>query len=100
MISTMDKSPIAVPVHRRDANYEKICLPLGCLAVQGRDGSTHLTSQELACLRLIATNHSYKEAAIALGISPRSVETYMNRIKVHTGFLSRTEIAQLLLKCP
>jgi DNA-binding CsgD family transcriptional regulator len=99
LIDVMDENPIAVPEHRRDANYEKICLPQGRFVVQGKDGSTHLTSQDLACLRLIAMSYSYKQVAIALGISPRSVETYVNRIKVRTGFSSRKEIEQLLTMC-
>jgi DNA-binding CsgD family transcriptional regulator len=94
-IQLMDKNPISLPCTARDVNYEKICLSSGKIKVR----ETYITAQELACLRLLSTGFSYKEIGWQLNISMRTVETYIQRIKIRTGCINRRELLQLLQTC-
>ncbi len=100
LIKLMNKHPIALAPHARDVNYEKICLPQGKIFVQGKNGPTYITAQELACLRLLSSGFAYKEIAHQLNISTRTVETYLQRIKLRTHFSTTRELLRLLLACP
>lgn len=92
LIALMNKNPLVLPKAYRDVNYESICLAHGKITVNGKYGMTHVTAQELACLRLLVQGMTYKKIAQILGISARTVETYLLRVKLRTGFSSRTEI--------
>ncbi|MCC5014032.1 MULTISPECIES: helix-turn-helix transcriptional regulator [unclassified Legionella] len=99
LITLINNNKIILPSSYRDVNYQKICLTKGRITVTGKEGLTYITSQELACLRLLLQGASYKEAAKLLHLSSRTVETYIDRIKQRTGFFSRSEIERALL-CP
>jgi DNA-binding CsgD family transcriptional regulator len=96
LVQTMHQNPITVPLRQRDMNCEKICLGNAKLKVKGRRGYTHITVQELACLRLLSLGRSYKEIAKQLDVSPRTVETYIYRIKLRTDFYTLQELIELL----
>jgi DNA-binding CsgD family transcriptional regulator len=99
LIALMNKHPIVLPAAYRDINYENICLTKGKVIVAGKYEETHITTQELACLRLFIQGESYKKIAQALDISPRTVETYIARMRLRTGFFSRTEFERMLTMC-
>lgn len=64
-----------------------------------RDKSKHevpLSEMEFRCLEKISFNKTIKEAARELGLSPRTVETYLNRIRAKTGARSKAELGLLL----
>lgn len=84
LLDLMNKNPIALPEAYRDINYKKICLPNGKLNFLGKEGMTYITNQELACIRLLFQGATYKVIAQQLEISPRSVETYMQRVQHRT----------------
>jgi DNA-binding CsgD family transcriptional regulator len=96
LIELMNKNPIALPEAYRDVNYKNICLTKGKIIVRGKSGSTYITAQELACLRLLFQGASYKEIAQSLDISPRTVETYFLRVKQRTGLSSHVEIERTM----
>jgi len=96
LIELMNKNPIILPAAYRDVNYENICLSKGKIRVIGKHGETHLTPQELACLRLFIQGAPHKKIAHELDISSRTVETYLLRAKQRTGHTSRLEMANLL----
>lgn len=96
LLSTMNKDKIALPKVHRDENYQKICLNSEQIKIKGRNGITHVTSQEMACIRLLCSGLSQKEVAQILDISPRSVETYLYRARIRTGF-SLAEIKALMV---
>ena len=96
LIKVMDDNPILLPEPYRDINYQKICLTQGKFAVLGKEGMTYITAQELACLRLFVKGMSYKYIALILGISHRTVETYLQRVKQRTKCSSRTELEQII----
>jgi DNA-binding CsgD family transcriptional regulator len=97
LLETINKNPIALPEPYRDANYQSMCLTQGKVVVKGREGLTHITAQELACLRLLMQGASHKNIAKELVVSPRTVETYLHRVKIRTGFSSRHELERMML---
>jgi DNA-binding CsgD family transcriptional regulator len=96
LIKIMDDNPILLPEPCRDINYQKICLTQGKIAVLGKEGMTYITVQELACSRLFVKGMSYKNIALILEISHRTVETYLQRVKQRTKCFSRTELEQII----
>jgi DNA-binding CsgD family transcriptional regulator len=100
LIAFITRNPVALPEANRDVNYKKMCLPQGRIEVQGRQGNTYITAQELACLRLWFQGALQKEIAFSLELSTRTVETYLLRIKARTGFASRAALERMLSLCP
>lgn len=96
LIALMNKNPIVLPDTYRDVNYKKICLTKGKITVAGKYGATHITAQELACLRLFIQGVSHKKIAQELEISSRTIETYMMRVKQRTGLSTRAEIERMM----
>lgn len=99
LIELICKNPISLPEPYRDINYQNICLTNGKVNVLGKYGQTYITTQELACLRLLVQGAAHKKIAQLLDISPRTVETYILRIKHRTGYSSRSEIERMLTLC-
>lgn len=100
LITLMNENRILLPQAYRDVNYEKLCLTNGRVNLYGKHSMTYVAAQELAYLRIWLQDASYKEIARLLELSPRTVETYIDRIKQRTGFASRFEIEQALALCP
>ncbi len=96
LITLMDKHRIALPTPYRDKNYQEICISSGKIPVLGKYSETYITTQELACLKWLLQRLSYKEIARILHISPRTVETYIHRIKERTGYASHAELQTLI----
>lgn len=57
-----------------------------------------LSERELEIFRRIAVGESVKEVGNALGISPKTVSTYLSRIREKTGMTSPVEMARYALK--
>lgn len=49
-----------------------------------------LTSRQLDVLRMVATGMQYKEIALALGVSEKTIRTHLTDIYRKTGFHSNT----------
>jgi DNA-binding CsgD family transcriptional regulator len=62
------------------------------LEVKTSNGIIKLTSMEIKCLQSIAKYYSFKEIANNFNISPRTVETYLNRIKAKIGYNLKSDI--------
>jgi DNA-binding CsgD family transcriptional regulator len=97
LIQVMTKNPIAIPERYRDENYKEMCLPHGKIKIAGYDKETYITSQEIACLRLLFQGFSHKVIAQTLNLSVRTVETYIQRVKQRTGFSSLKQVEKRLL---
>lgn len=100
LIQLMNKYPFSLPYSYRDINYNKICLPNGRIEVVGREGAFYLTSRELACVRLLLQGATDKQIAQILHVTPRTVETYLNRVKQRSGMLYRSDLEDLISICP
>jgi DNA-binding CsgD family transcriptional regulator len=55
----------------------------------------HLSQRELQCLKLISAGLSIKDTAKELLLSPRTVETNLNRIKDKTGVSYKSELIKI-----
>jgi DNA-binding CsgD family transcriptional regulator len=66
-------------------------------AIARADLGALLTTQEQACLRLVAQRLSSKEIAARLGIAKTSVDTYCNRARHKLGVSDRYAAARLLV---
>lgn len=52
----------------------------------------HLSKRELQCLRLSIRGKSARQAAVEMGISQRTVEEYLNNIKLKMGVKTKAEM--------
>jgi DNA-binding NarL/FixJ family response regulator len=81
----------------RGENYlsaQAVNLLVEILRPDEASGAALLTPQEIAVLRGIAAGLTYKEIALQLGISPKSVETYRARLVRKTGLRSKVALAR------
>lgn len=101
LIDQFIRNPIALPEHNRDQNYQKLCLRGNMrISVTGKTGRTHITAQELSCLRLWLQGLRLKEIANILLLSVRTVETYIMRVKIRSGFTQLSDLLQMISSCP
>ncbi len=98
LLNTLYKNPIQLKKSSLPSHHSDLCLQNSRFLVRGRYGDAYLTGKEMKCLRLIPSGISIKEMATFLNISPRSVETYLQRIKDKTGILTRSELISLNIK--
>ncbi|KTD67545.1 hypothetical protein Lsan_0340 [Legionella santicrucis] len=96
LLRIMEKSAISLPKAYRDVNYQEMCLSQGKIKVRGKSGMTYLTTQELACIKFFLKGFAYKQIAHILEISPRTVETYLIRVKQRTGYTSYVELERIM----
>jgi DNA-binding NarL/FixJ family response regulator len=71
---------------------------LGMLAEPGPSGRPALTPRQREVLRLLADGRTMKEAAAALGVSPRTVETHKYQIMASLGLGSTAELIRYALE--
>lgn len=57
-------------------------------------GKISLSKRELDCLKLIAKSHTIKEIAKILQLSPRTVETYLNNLKLKLQYERRSQLVE------
>ncbi len=99
LIKTLDAGRLSVAKERQDANLHKMLLPKKQKWLN--DAKAYLTPQELTCLRAAALGLSYKEIAKKLSLSPRTVETYFNRMKQRLNVNHKKDLIQFLQNfCP
>lgn len=63
--------------------------------VPGSAARPHLTTREIVILEAVATGSTTKEIALRLGCSPRTVETYVQRIFDKLGARSRAQAVSI-----
>lgn len=87
----LDDHRILPPEEYKDPNRHILCLP--------KTGEISdlipLSKQETECLNLLKKGYTYKHIALKLNISPRTVETYIYRIKEKTGLTSKQDLLSL-----
>lgn len=89
LIADIDKRRFNVPKSRQDSNLDQMLW-------HSDKQAHHLTLQELACLKGLAKGLSYKDIAKSLQISPRTVETYLNRVRQRFNLHHKRELVALL----
>lgn len=85
----LDTHRLVPPDALKDPNREILCLPT--------TQEYSLSPQESLCLRLLKKGYTYKRIGLKLGLSPRTVETYLTRIKEKTGATSKDHLLTLPL---
>lgn len=63
--------------------------------VYTKNGKVVLSSREMDCLRLMSEGKIMKEMAYCLNISPKTVESYINKAKSKTGYFCRSDLVKL-----
>lgn len=79
-------------------NYsDEICkeMPLKKIPVHGNLGEVIISRRELECWKYIIQNYSFKEIGRLLGLSNRTVETYVNNLKSKLGCDTARSLVQL-----
>lgn len=66
--------------------------------LEGKYGNIHFSEQEFECLKFLSRGKSIKEIATIIKISPKTVESYIHRIKNKTGGLSTSKIIDIFHK--
>jgi DNA-binding CsgD family transcriptional regulator len=62
------------------------------------NNGVYLTKREIDCAQKLIIGYSIKEMAQELNLSPRTVEEYINNIKIKTGTNTKSHAIQSLLK--
>lgn len=99
LLSAPTESTVLMVAHRRSRGIRLWCIPVGKrydIAIpKGRIRSVavgkDLSMREQAVLALLRQGRSNKEMSAALGISTRTVQTYLRRIYWHLGVQTRAE---------
>lgn len=84
----MDNNSLKLPIAYRDVNYQKLCLGNQKIEINTSNGIIQVTPQEARCLHYYLKGESYKSIAQLLNVSPRTVETYIVRLKGRIGNVS------------
>lgn len=61
-------------------------------------GSRSLSSREFQCLSLLSNGRTMKEIGKHLGLSPRTIESYINSIKNKLGCINKSEVIRIFEK--
>ena len=101
LLAIVTKNRIFLPEANRDMNYQNLCLKNNTrIPIMGAYGSTYITGQEVACVRLLTHGYRLKEIANHLELSPRTVETYISRVKERSGTRKRSDLLSFVSNCP
>jgi len=96
LFESMRQHSVFLPEINRDVNYKSMCIET---EKPYSFGDVYITPQEWKCLTLKLQGKSYKEIANVYQLSPRTVETYLNRIKARSGVSSKVKLQELMLQC-
>lgn len=99
LIHDVTRKSVQLTKPYQDVNCRKICLKSRRFEIQGPHSRFYVTTQEIACLRLLTQGLSYKSVARVLQLSPRTVETYLNRVKHRAQLQSTKELTDLAAIC-
>jgi DNA-binding CsgD family transcriptional regulator len=100
LLTKATNNPVQVPEINRDRNYLELCLKnLKQVPVIGATGPTYVTAQELSCLQLWLQGVKGKEMTYKLSLSPKTIETYLARIKSRSGFNNRLDLLEMISHC-
>lgn len=96
LIHLADEKRIALPDDLRDENTQTLLWPKNRKLQFSHGGiSVALSMREWECLKKLAYGSTIKMTALDLGLSPRTVESYLNRVKCKVGLHSKSELLSL-----
>jgi len=100
LMNFLNQTPFIVNPMNVDRNIDGLLLKNQKIMIDGVFGPTHITAQELTTLRFWLQGLTHKEIAQALSLSSRTVETYLMRLKLRTGYTTKTHLHNMLSTCP
>ena len=68
--------------------------------IGGEFGDKYLTRQEARCMACFLKGATMKRVANTLGLSPRTVEYYVNNMRKRLGFHSKYELVLKIARTP
>lgn len=93
LIKLLDANRIFPSYDQQDENLDKMFSDIG-KKILLKD--SYVTAREFECLKLLSKGASCKDIANTLKISPRTVETYFNRVKLRLNINSKKELIKLI----
>lgn len=111
LIKEAEKSPITRPTNLQDANLDKILRlkfddtnkeaffrAIG-VAKEFRSKNHNLTEiltkREIECIKYLSHSMSRKEIAKKLGLSPRTIDTHLEKARIKLGYFTNKELINL-----
>ncbi|MBY0281440.1 MAG: helix-turn-helix transcriptional regulator [Alphaproteobacteria bacterium] len=103
IIDTSDPSKLIVsknknPTFNIDSRFVKnfsLKSNLQTFSFKGKLLNITFSNRETACLYQLTTGKTSKEIGKLLGISPRTVESYINNVKEKTGYRNKSELIKM-----
>ena len=95
LLEQAQKNKFWIPERLNDVNRSAIFAKAKNKTIVLNGLSFSLSRQELACLTLLSKGFSMQGISSSLTISPRTVETYLNRIKDKTSNNKKQELVEL-----
>lgn len=68
------------------------------MQIAGKFGNVYISKREFECLKYLLKNNTQKEIAKIMILSPRTVETYINNLKIKLGYETQKELILLAEK--
>jgi DNA-binding CsgD family transcriptional regulator len=84
--------------HKNKINQFLLETKLPGTILKCKTGDIRLTNREEECLFHLSLGKTFKEIGHSLGLSPRTIEYYFNRLKERSGYQSREELIILFNK--
>lgn len=97
LIDRSNHNPFKLHLAQQDVFLENMLLPkdIDPSNVLFNANKGHITQQEKNCLHLLANGHTHKSIAKILNLSPRTVESYLNRVKARFALRCKSELLDL-----
>lgn len=65
--------------------------------IYGYRGETYITNAEMQCLLSVLKLNSYKEIAVQMGVSTKTIEAHLGKIKTKLGITSKSQLYRVAL---
>lgn len=98
LIDRAMKEKIIIPNKFEKAPQNLICKDLDRAGFINLLNPQHFSVREMDCIRLLTRGYTHKMIAKELGISPRTVETYLEHIKDKTDTHTKGEVGQIFFE--
>ena len=101
-LATFDQSPFDADFFDKSIshNFDQFIkeTEITSIELESENDLVHLTRRELSCLLYLSAGMSAKEIGIKLEISPRTVEYYINQVKIKTRCNYKSDLIYLVKK--
>lgn len=96
LLNTAKEHRILIPEHRRPNSHNYKLSPYK--QIPNKDMSVQFTKREYECLFLMVRGQTAKEIGLCLDVSPRTVESHIENIKVKLDVSRRSQLISKVMK--